>query len=101
MIYTYSDKNVNFFIETVQRHARESVIEQYIKCRKNKKMTQAELAEKVGMSRTNITRFESGTYNPTLDMLVKIAWALDMDLSIRLMEGKLLQTLHGGLNDGR
>lgn len=51
-------------------------------------MTQADVAKKAGISRTNITRFESGDYNASLEMLVKIAEALDMELDVRLVEKK-------------
>lgn len=52
--------------------------------RKLKGLTQAEVAERAGISRTNISRFESGKYNPTLDMLVKLATAMDLDISVTL-----------------
>ena len=48
-------------------------------------MTQAELAKRAGIPRTNITRFESGNYNPSLEMLVRIAAALGMTLQVQLM----------------
>ena len=49
-------------------------------------MTQTELARRTGISQPNINRFESGNYNPSLEMLVKVALALDMELSIQLKE---------------
>ncbi|MFR5336115.1 MAG: helix-turn-helix transcriptional regulator, partial [Blautia producta] len=58
----------------------------YVNIRKARGMTQAELARRAGIPRTNITRFESGTYNPSLEMLVKIAAALNMKLQINLAE---------------
>lgn len=48
-------------------------------------MTQAKLAKRAGIPRTNITRFESGNYNPSLEMLVRIAAALGMTLQVQLM----------------
>ena len=48
-------------------------------------MTQAELAKRAGIPRTNITRFESGNYNPSLEMLVRIAAALGMTLQVQLI----------------
>ena len=43
-----------------------------------------EVAERAGISRTNISRFESGEYNPTLEMLVKLATAMDLDILVTL-----------------
>ena len=48
-------------------------------------LTQAELAKKAGVPRSNITRFESGNYNPSLELLVRIAAALGMTLQMRLI----------------
>lgn len=43
------------------------------KLRKNKKMTQQELAEKVGVRRETIVFLEKGKYNPSLMLADKIA----------------------------
>ena len=75
-------------IETVQKEVREEVIQQYRECRKSKKMTQEELSILTGISQPNVTRFESGSYNPTLSMMVKMAEALGMELRIELVERK-------------
>ena len=71
-----------------QRSTRQAIIEQYVRCRKLLGMTQAELARRAGIPRTNITRFESGNYNPSLEMLVRIAAALDVSLQIQLTAKK-------------
>lgn len=75
-------------IECLQRDVRKLLIRQYTYARKMSGLTQAEVAKRAGISRTNVTRFESGEYNPTLDMLVKLASAMDMDLSITLNRKK-------------
>lgn len=84
MDYIYSDENQEIFIEHIQSETRTAVIAQYRQCRKEKKMTQSELAKRTGISQPNINRFESGNYNPSLEMLVRIAAALDMQLCIQL-----------------
>lgn len=86
MDYIYNNNGEKILIEHEQNRAKEEVIEQFVRYRKNKKMTQEELARKVGVPRTNITRFESGKYNPTLEMMVKVASAMGMKLSIKLEE---------------
>lgn len=45
-------------------------------------LTQKELARKIGTKQSSISRFESGSYNPTIDFLKKIASALDVQLKI-------------------
>jgi len=85
MDYIYTSAEQKILIEVEQKSIRQSVIEQYIRCRKIQGMTQAELAKRAGIPRTNITRFESGNYNPSLEMLVRIAAALGMTLQVQLM----------------
>ena len=43
-------------------------------------MTQADLAEKVGVTRQTIIAIEQGKYSPTLEMAFEIARALDAPL---------------------
>ena len=86
MDYIYDNNGEKILIEQEQSRAKEEVIEQFIRYRKSKKMTQEDLAKKVGVPRTNITRFESGRYNPSLEMMVKVASALGMKLNITLEE---------------
>jgi len=43
-------------------------------------LTQAELAEKVGVTRQTIGLIENGRYNPTLRLCIAIARALDKTL---------------------
>lgn len=84
VILKESDASIS--IERCQEKVRKNLVRQYIYYRKLRKMTQADMAEKAGVSRTNITRFEGGNYNPSLEMLVKLASALDMDLELELVE---------------
>ena len=52
-------------------------------CRKERSMSQCELAEKSGVSRTIISGLENGTITTTTtDTLLKIAKALDKKLQI-------------------
>lgn len=45
-----------------------------------KDMSQSELAEKAGVTRQTIGMFESGEYNPTLNLCIKICRVLDKTL---------------------
>lgn len=86
MDYIYLSGDQKILIEVEQKNTRQSVIEQYVQCRKMQGITQAELARRTGIPRSNITRFESGNYNPSLELLVRIAAALGMSLQMRLTE---------------
>lgn len=59
---------------------------QIITLRKEKKLTQKELAELIGDKQSNISRLESGNYNPTLAKLKKIADCLNQRLDIRFID---------------
>jgi len=61
------------------------IIKQLISLRIEKKITQKEFAELIGDSQPNISRLESGNYNPTLAKLKKIADCLDRKLEIRFV----------------
>ena len=60
------------------------IINAVIAARIEKQMTQAELAELADTKQSNISRFESGNYNPSVEFLQKIAGALDKQLGITL-----------------
>lgn len=61
---------------------RYEVVEQLKKARKEQQITQEMLAERVGTKKSNISRLESGKYNPSLDFLIKVADCLDRELQI-------------------
>lgn len=58
---------------------------QLIQARLEKKMTQKQLAEKVGTKQSNIARLESGNYNPSIQFLQKVADALNKKISVALV----------------
>jgi len=60
------------------------IIEAVIAARIENQMTQAELAERADTKQSNISRFESGNYNPSVEFLQKIAGALNKQLEITL-----------------
>lgn len=59
------------------------LINTLIEARKTKKLTQAQLASKMGTTQSVISRLEIGRGNPTLEFLKKIAHSLDSHLEIR------------------
>ena len=48
--------------------------------RKSKKLTQQELADKVGTNRVNVTKWETGRTEPSFENLVKLAGLLEVSL---------------------
>jgi transcriptional regulator with XRE-family HTH domain len=53
---------------------------QILKLRKEQKMTQGDLAKKIGVSTTAISQFENGASRPSLETLTKLSDALGEDL---------------------
>ena len=49
-------------------------------------ITQQELAGRIGTRQSNISRLEFGNYNFTVEMLRKIADALDLKLEVKLIQ---------------
>jgi predicted transcriptional regulator len=58
------------------------VIGQIIRVRNEQHLSQKDLADKIGIKQSNISRLESGNYNPTLEFLKKIAGGLGKELHI-------------------
>lgn len=84
----YLIKNGSFeaLVEQEKSRVKLQILEQYKELRRDKGMTQQQIADITGIKRTNIVRIESGKYVPTIEVLVKLAAALDMDLEIRLVK---------------
>ena len=61
------------------------VIREFIKARIDKNLTQKQLADLVGTQQSNISRLESGNYNPSLEFLDKVARALDKRIRLNLV----------------
>jgi len=61
---------------------RYAVISQLISARIKKRMTQKDIAQKLGTKQSAIARLESGSVNPSLELLQKIAQALNLKVKI-------------------
>lgn len=81
----YYLKDEHILIER-QKSVRKNIAIQYMRARKKQNLTQEGLADRLHVKRPNISRFESGEYNPTIDTLVKMADCLGMNLIIELKE---------------
>lgn len=60
------------------------IISDMIALRNKKKLTQKDLAIKMGTTQSALSRFEMGNVNPSLGFLKKMALALGADLTVRL-----------------
>lgn len=60
------------------------MISQIIEERNAQRLTQEEWALRVGAQKSNISRFESGSYNPSLDFVVKVAKDLGKEVHIEI-----------------
>lgn len=65
---------------------RSDIIAKLVAARLEKGITQIELAKMIGTQRSNICRLESGTQNPTIDMLLKISAALGKKIDFELSD---------------
>ena len=63
---------------------KSSVAEQVKMARKQAGMTQETSADIVGTKKSNISRLESGRYNPSFEFLSRIAQGLGKELEVRI-----------------
>lgn len=77
-------KDKEFKAEYNKLKPRYEVISQIIETRNEQQITQEELALRVGTKKSNISRLESGSYNPSLDFLVKVATSLGKEIYIEI-----------------
>lgn len=76
-------KNKKVTEEYKKLEPRYQVVSQLIQARIKKGLTQKDLADKIGVKQSAISRVESGTSNPTLAFLGKLIQATDSKLVIQ------------------
>ncbi|WP_456048039.1 helix-turn-helix transcriptional regulator [Abiotrophia defectiva] len=57
--------------------------------RQSRKLSQLALAKEVGVARQTINLIENDKYNPSLDLCLKLAYALETDLNTLFWEAEL------------
>ena len=57
--------------------------------RQSRKLSQLALAQEVGVARQTINLIENDKYNPSLDLCLKLAYALETDLNTLFWEVEL------------
>lgn len=84
MDYIIMENGEKILLETQQKVTIQRTVDIYKQYRKELGLTQSELGKLAGISQPNITRFESGNYNPSLEFLVKIAGAMGKKVKVTL-----------------
>ena len=82
MDYIIMENGEKILLETQQKVTIQRTVDIYKQYRKELGLTQSELGKRAGISQPNITRFESGNYNPSLEFLVKIAGAMGKKVNL-------------------
>ena len=86
MDYLIQKDGITIRIEEQRQRVGADIVAQYVALRKEMGYTQEDISKATGIARPNIARIESGKYTPTLEVLTKLAGALDMDLEVRFVE---------------
>ena len=86
MDFTAREDDFEVLVERQKERVKNQILTSYINLRKERGIPQQEIADRTGIKRTNVARIESGRNAPTIEVLVKLAAALDMELEIRLVE---------------
>ncbi|NLL34544.1 MAG: helix-turn-helix transcriptional regulator [Clostridiales bacterium] len=66
------------------KNPKKEIIAGIVRERKTQGITQDELARRLGTQQSNISRFESRQYNPSVDFLDRVARSLGKELHIEL-----------------
>lgn len=64
--------------------ARHSIAQELRDTRHRLNLTQETVAQRAGTKKSNISRMESGKYNPSLDFLVKVAASMGKKIDIHI-----------------
>ena len=92
----YNNKELKeMAIEQQEKWLRAKIVMQFVYLREKLGYTQQEIADKMGVMRQQITRFENMSNSPTIFFLVKYASALDAELDVILKGVELIEVTNG------
>ena len=92
----YNNKELKeISIEQQEKWLRAKIVMQFVYLREKQGYTQQEIADKMGVMRQQITRFENMSNSPTIFFLVKYANALDTELDVVLKGIELIEVTDG------
>ncbi len=84
--YVVRDTYGPFELEREQEKMKYRLMKEFVTMRKEAGVTQEELSRRTGISRPNIARMENGSYNPTVEMLVRLAAGIGKKVDIRFKD---------------
>ncbi|MBP3721879.1 MAG: helix-turn-helix transcriptional regulator [Selenomonadaceae bacterium] len=64
---------------------RNWLVKEIVRVRQEENMTQAELAERIGIQQSNVSRLERGHSNPSLDFIERVAKGLGRTVKIEFV----------------
>lgn len=76
------NKEINFFYDGYGKKLE--IAYQIVKLRKEKRMSQIELARQIGTTQSNIARMESGHQNFTIGTLIRVAEIFEKNLKVSI-----------------
>lgn len=74
----------DFTLDLAEEGARQEVALKLVELRLERGLSQAQMAEKLGLRQANLSRLESGQANPTVGMLGRIAEKLKKNFGIEV-----------------
>ncbi|MCI5938439.1 MAG: helix-turn-helix transcriptional regulator [Bacilli bacterium] len=72
----------------LEKDLRKEIINQLVDFRKQKKLTQKDIAEKLGVTQQQVAKIEKLSNSPTLTVITKYAQALDLKFDIKIYDDK-------------
>ncbi|WP_314330100.1 helix-turn-helix transcriptional regulator [Abiotrophia defectiva] len=74
----------DFTLDLAEEAARQEVALKLVKLRLERGLSQAQMAEKLGLRQANLSRLESGQANPTVGLLGRIVESLNYEWNVGL-----------------
>ena len=84
MDYIVNKNGTEVLVERDPLEQKKNIAGQFKKMRTDHGISQEKAAKLAGMARPDVSRFESGNYNPSLELMMRYAHALGCELKIEL-----------------
>ena len=75
-------------IEVYAKNFGDDLIDKLVEARKEKGLTQQDIADATGLQRANVSRFERKTYAPSIEIMTKYAAALGKRIDFELKDNE-------------
>lgn len=86
MDYVYQAEGTDVIVETKGKCVCNRVVDELVAIRKERHMTQQDIADATGMKRANVARVEGKKFTPTIDVLMRYAECLGLEVEMKLVE---------------